>query len=298
VCPPTCRASETTHRLSARPGCVEERRGPPRVQDHPLRTCHGRTPRRIHPLLCPENDAGDCYGLQVIQDPRHPERREVSGPHAPRPARSHAYASPSLFPSKAHGWLPARAGSPLAGQDAHLLDDTRRFVVASHLPVPFDPQGLVALNVLSARPRFAALRLAARERDRARTRATETGPQQAGECQKTAADQRMPAHPWSSKSTAVEESATKIGVIEYTYCVHASERLFPSLLKHPQQYGCPFLSDGKVSRRLGASPFTSEGADHRGQHTVNVSTLHWSRRRQQCLAGISVGNRLSTLYEG
>src|SRR5215475_11317591 len=47
VHPPTCRASETGHRLSARPECIEERRGPPRLRGRPLRTCHGRTPRRI-----------------------------------------------------------------------------------------------------------------------------------------------------------------------------------------------------------------------------------------------------------
>ncbi len=47
VCPHTCRASETGHRLSAKPRCVEERRGPPRLLDRPLRACYGRTPRRI-----------------------------------------------------------------------------------------------------------------------------------------------------------------------------------------------------------------------------------------------------------
>ncbi len=47
VHPHTCRASETGHRLSARPECSEERRGPPRLRGHPLRMCHGRTPRRI-----------------------------------------------------------------------------------------------------------------------------------------------------------------------------------------------------------------------------------------------------------
>ena len=39
--------------------------------------------------------------------------------------------------------------APEAGQGSHLLDDKRRFVVVSHLPVPFNPQGLVALNYLS-----------------------------------------------------------------------------------------------------------------------------------------------------
>jgi len=51
---PTCRASETGHRLSARPGWVEERRGPPRCLGRPLRTCHGRTPRRRHPPPRPD----------------------------------------------------------------------------------------------------------------------------------------------------------------------------------------------------------------------------------------------------
>jgi hypothetical protein len=53
-----------------------------------------------------------------------------------------------VFPKTAQGWLPARAGSPLAGQDSHLLDDKRSFMVASHPPIPFDPQGLVALDFL------------------------------------------------------------------------------------------------------------------------------------------------------
>jgi hypothetical protein len=38
----------------------------------------------------------------------------------------------------------------LAGQDSHLLDDKQSFMKASHPPIPFDPQGLVALNFLSA----------------------------------------------------------------------------------------------------------------------------------------------------
>jgi hypothetical protein len=57
---PTCRASETGHRLSARPGWVEERRGPPRCLGRPLRTCHGRTPRRIRASPRP------LYGETVI----------------------------------------------------------------------------------------------------------------------------------------------------------------------------------------------------------------------------------------
>ncbi len=76
-------------------------------------------------------------------------RKDIGfGAAVPRPARSSAYASPAVSPRPAQGWLPARAGSPLAGQDSHLLDDKQSFMKASHPPIPFDPQGLVALNFL------------------------------------------------------------------------------------------------------------------------------------------------------
>ena len=131
--PATCRASETGHRLSVTPECVEERRGPPRLRDRPLRTCHGRTPRRRHLPPGPEDTyAGGCYGLQVKQDPRPPGRLEVSGPHAPWPTRSHAYASPTTFLGSSQGLLPAQAGSPLAGRVLHPLDDRRSFMKLSH----------------------------------------------------------------------------------------------------------------------------------------------------------------------
>src|SRR5262245_29373069 len=93
--------------------------------------------------------------LQVNQDPGHPGRIEVSGPHAPWPARSPASASPRPFLAPAQGWLPARAGSPLAGQDSHLLDDTQSFMKALHPPVPIDPHCLVALIFLSTGERNA-----------------------------------------------------------------------------------------------------------------------------------------------
>jgi hypothetical protein len=134
--PATCRASETGHRLSAGPGCVEERRGPPRLRGRPLRTCHGRTPHRIPSPPRPAVLAGDCYCLQVKQDPGHPGSVEVSGPHAPWPTRSPAYASPTTFLGSSQGWLPARAGSPLAGRVSHPLDDERSFMKLSHLHSP------------------------------------------------------------------------------------------------------------------------------------------------------------------
>ena len=74
VRPHTRRASETGHRLSATPECVEERRGPPGLRGRPLRTCHGRTPRRIPPPPRPEMLAGDGYPLkagQLIYDCRY-----------------------------------------------------------------------------------------------------------------------------------------------------------------------------------------------------------------------------------
>ena len=121
---------------------------PPRLRDRPLRACHGRTPRRIPSPPCPKKRAGNGCCLQVKQDPRHPESISF-GAASPWPTRSHAYASQNLFPGTAQGLLPARAGSPLAGRDLHPLDDMRSFMVVSHLLVPFDPQGLVALIDLS-----------------------------------------------------------------------------------------------------------------------------------------------------
>ena len=61
VCPHTCRASETGHRLSVQPECVEERRGPPRFRDRPLRACSGRTPRRIRSPPCPHRRRGALW---------------------------------------------------------------------------------------------------------------------------------------------------------------------------------------------------------------------------------------------
>ena len=84
MCPPTCRAPETGHRRSATPGCVEERRGPPRVRDRPLRLCPGRTPRRRPPPPRPATLQGGVVAFR-LPDARPPERLEVSGPpsHGP-----------------------------------------------------------------------------------------------------------------------------------------------------------------------------------------------------------------------
>ncbi len=49
----------------------------------------------------------------------------------PRPTRSRAYASPISLPRPSPGSLPARAGSPLAGQVSHLRDNKRNFMESS-----------------------------------------------------------------------------------------------------------------------------------------------------------------------
>ncbi len=110
-------------------------------------------PTGYHPLLARITNAGDGCCLQIKQDPRHPGCIGF-GAAFPWPARSHAYASQNLFPRTAQGLLPARAGSPLAGRDLHPLDDVRSFMVASQPPIPFDPQGLVALFCLSVLGQF------------------------------------------------------------------------------------------------------------------------------------------------
>ncbi len=55
----------------------------------------------------------------------------VFGATYPRPTRSRAYASPISLPRPSPGSLPARAGSPLAGQISHLLDSKRNFMESS-----------------------------------------------------------------------------------------------------------------------------------------------------------------------
>ena len=153
--PATCRASETGHRLSVKPAWVEERRGPPRLRGHPLHACHGRTPRRIPSPPRPQLSPGMVV---AFRENRTLGIREGIGFGAafPWPTCSPAYASPAVSPRPAQGWLPARAGSPLAGRDSHPLYNEPSFMEVSHPPIPFDPQGLVALIYLSAPRRSGA----------------------------------------------------------------------------------------------------------------------------------------------
>src|SRR5712691_7550930 len=131
----TCRASETGHRLSARPGMGRgEARASQVTGPSSSYVPWSNTPPETI-LSSPATRRGRC-GLQVIQHPGHPGSVEVSGPHAPWPTRSHAYASPTTFLGSSQGLLPAQAGSPLAGRVLHLLDDTRSFMKLSHLHSP------------------------------------------------------------------------------------------------------------------------------------------------------------------
>ncbi len=69
----------------------------------------------------------------------------------PRPTRSCAYASPISLPRPSQGSLPARAGSPQAGRDLHLLDGKRNFMESSQtLQSQSTSRAWSHLNALSA----------------------------------------------------------------------------------------------------------------------------------------------------
>ena len=155
VLPRTRGASETGHRLSARPDLFEEKQGPPGLLGRPLRARHGQNTPPVRHLLAPtphfEEINGD--GVVAFTENRTLGIRNVIVFEAVPPwlTRSRAYASPTPLPTPSQGSLPAWTGSPLAGRDLHPLDDESKFhgVIASP-PIPIDQQGLVALNALSA----------------------------------------------------------------------------------------------------------------------------------------------------
>ena len=110
----------------------------------------GEHPAGDTPFPRPDDTyAQGCCGLQVPQDPRPPGSLEVSGPHAPWPTCTHAYASPMPFLGSAPGLLPAQAGSPLGRAGFAPAGRPTKFheVIASSFP--FDPHCLVALYCLS-----------------------------------------------------------------------------------------------------------------------------------------------------
>jgi hypothetical protein len=146
--PPTCRASETGHRLPATPECLRgEARASQVTGPSASSVLWSKHPAGYHPPPRP-SVAGEHCGLRVFQHARHPESRGF-GAAVPRPARSPAYTSPMALRPPSQGWLPARAGSPLAGRVLHPLDDEQHFMEDVRPPIPIDPQGLVALKLLS-----------------------------------------------------------------------------------------------------------------------------------------------------
>jgi hypothetical protein len=88
---PTRSASETGHRLSAKPGSFEETRGPPGLLGHPLHACRTRSlpaapPLRTRPLLAPTSLREDLrrgrHRLREKQNARPPEWHSFRG-HVP-----------------------------------------------------------------------------------------------------------------------------------------------------------------------------------------------------------------------
>ncbi len=126
-------------RLSASPVTLEEKTGPPGLLGRPLRACRGRTPRRIR--LSPRPFAGRNV-VAFRQYRTLGIRNDLDFEAAtPRPARSSAFASPVPLPGPSPGWLPARAGSPLAGRALHPLDGFSRFHGDIAVPLPPRPAG-------------------------------------------------------------------------------------------------------------------------------------------------------------
>jgi hypothetical protein len=102
MCRGEARASQVTGPSSS---CVPWSNTPPDTLPSSPTSRRGRCGLRDNPAL---SASGKTIGF---------------GAAVPRPARSHAYASPTPSLGSAPGLLPARAGSPLAGQVSHLLND-------------------------------------------------------------------------------------------------------------------------------------------------------------------------------
>ena len=119
-------ALEIDHRLSVRPVCFEEKRGPPGLLGRPLRACRDATPRRMRPLLAPTPLRGDLRRghccLQVKESPGHPGSHSFRG-HLPtartlaclRIARLVTETGARLT-TGSDGLTPSRAGFAPAGR--------------------------------------------------------------------------------------------------------------------------------------------------------------------------------------
>ena len=113
-------ALEMGHRHSVRPGYFEERRGPPRLLDHPLHTCRGATPRRNQPLL--GHPRRGRHRLHAITNARQPELALFRG----HPPTAHMLAclriadlvteAVARLTTGSGGLTPGRTGFAPAGQ--------------------------------------------------------------------------------------------------------------------------------------------------------------------------------------
>ena len=142
---PTRSASETGHRLSAKPGSFEETRGPPGLLGHPLRACRGATPRRPRspprPYFRREDLRKGRHRLHEKQNARHPEWHSFRG-HVPT---AHSLAclrfagrvaeTGARLPTGPGGLTPGRAGFAPAGRHTKFHG-----VIASSNPIrPAEP---------------------------------------------------------------------------------------------------------------------------------------------------------------
>ena len=126
----TCSASETDHRLSARPDSFEESQGPPGLLGRPLRARHGQTPRRTRCLLAPTPRRGDPrrqrHRLHGKQNAGHPECHSFRG----RAPMAHTLAclrfaglvteTVARLATDSGGLTPGRAGFAPAGRQIEI----------------------------------------------------------------------------------------------------------------------------------------------------------------------------------
>jgi hypothetical protein len=148
VRPLTCRASETTHRLSAKPEC---RRGEARASQVTGPSSSYVLWSNTPPDTVPSSPIGRRRSLW----PSRISARSASGKHRFRGRSPTARTFACLriadgLSATVARLATGRAGSPLAGRVLHPLDDIQNFMEDVCPPIPIDPQGLVALKYLYA----------------------------------------------------------------------------------------------------------------------------------------------------
>jgi hypothetical protein len=147
VRPPTCRASETGHRLSATPEYLRgEVRASQVARPSSSYVLWSNTPPDTVPSSPTTAEDRCCL--------RRNPARSASGKHTFRgrspTARTFACLRiAATIAGTVARLATGRAGSPFAGRVSHPLDDEQHFMEDLRPPIPIDPQGLVALKFLS-----------------------------------------------------------------------------------------------------------------------------------------------------